>query len=98
MVGWRFMGKASIQHNVHVGLCVQRAKNHVTSKQQQWRIPLKKPSIPVRLSLIFFSVNTDHIGKGFKADTPEITSNRPIECDFRTNVWLKVIDEQPIFQ
>ena len=29
------------------------AENHVTSKQQQWRIPLNTPSIQVRFSLIF---------------------------------------------
>ena len=32
------------------------ADNHVTS-EQQWRIPVKQPSIQVRLSLIFESVH-----------------------------------------
>ena len=46
-------------------------ENNVTSKQQQWRIPLNNPSI-----------NTDQICMGFKADTPENESKRAIVSDF----------------
>ena len=42
----------------------------MTSKQQQWRIPLKNP---VNSGKTFFdiSVNTGQICMGFEADTPE---------------------------
>ena len=45
------------------------AKNGVTSKQQQWQIPLKKP-VDSDKTLFDISVNTGHIGMGFAADTP----------------------------
>ena len=42
----------------------------MTSKQQQWQIPLKKP---VNSGKTFFDifVNTGQICMGFEADTPE---------------------------
>ena len=64
------------------------AENHVTSKQKQWRLPLTKPSIQVRLSLIFplilvrFALDLKQIPK-------ENDSNRHTACDFRTKIWLK---------
>ena len=41
----------------------------MTSKQQQWRIPLKNP---VDSGKTFFdiSLNTGQVGMGFEADTP----------------------------
>ena len=59
------------------------AENHVTSKQQQWRIPLKNP---VDSGKTFFdmSTNTGQICIGFETDTSENDSNMPIVCDFRT--------------
>ena len=46
------------------------AENHVTSKQQQWRIPLQKP---VDSGKTFFdiSVYNGQICMWFEADTPE---------------------------
>ena len=46
------------------------AKNHVTSKQQQWRIPLKNPVDSDKTSFDI-SVNTGQICMGFEAETPE---------------------------
>ena len=62
--------------------------NHVTSKQQQWRVPLKNP---IDSGKIFFdiSVNTGQICMIFEADTTENISNMPMVCDFRTKIWLK---------
>ena len=53
------------------------AENHVTSKQQQWHIPLIKP---IDSGNTFFdsSVNIGQICMGFEADTPENDSNMPI--------------------
>ena len=45
------------------------AENHVTSKHQQWQIPLK---ITVLCKIFFaISVNADQMGMEFKANTPE---------------------------
>ena len=65
----------------------------MTSKIQQWRIPLKIPSVQVRIK-IDISVNTSQIGMGFEADTPKNNSNMSNVCDFQTKIWLKVIDKQ----
>ena len=46
------------------------AENHVTLKQQQWRIPLKNPIISGK-TFFDISINTGQIGMGFKADTPK---------------------------
>ena len=58
------------------------AENHVTSKQQQWRIPLKNP---VYSGKTFFdiSVNTGQIGMGFEADTRKMTATCPTYATFR---------------
>ena len=60
-------------------------ETHVTSKQQQWRIPLKKP---VDSGKTFFDifVNIGQICMGFEADKKR---NMPIVCDFWTKLWLK---------
>ena len=42
----------------------------MTSKQQQWRIPLKK-SVDLGKTFFDISVNTSQICMGFEADTPE---------------------------
>ena len=39
----------------------------MTSKQQQWRTPLKK-TVDSGKTFVDISVNTYHIGSGFKAD------------------------------
>ena len=75
-------------------LSVITKENHVTSKQQQSRILLKKnPSIQIRLSLIFPLILVR-----FAWDLKQIhrknNSNMPKVCDIRTNIWLKVIDVQ----
>ena len=53
----------------------------MTSKQQQWRTPLKKP-VDSGKTFVDISVNTDHIGTGFKADVSFF-------CNFQTKIWLK---------
>ena len=68
------------------------AENHMTSKQQQWRIPSKSP-INSGKTFLDISVNTGQICLGFEADTPpppkKKDSNMPTVCDFRTKIWLK---------
>ena len=41
----------------------------MTSKQQQWRIPLK--TVDSGKTFFDISVNTDQIGRKFEADNPE---------------------------
>ena len=54
-----------------VGLqSVITAGNHVTSKQQQWRIPLKNP-VDSGKRVFDISVNTGQTCMGVEADTPE---------------------------
>ena len=44
--------------------------NHVTSKQQQWPIPLKKP-VDSGKTFFDFPINTGQICMGFETDTPK---------------------------
>ena len=46
------------------------AENHMTSNQQQWRIPSKSP-INSGKTFLDISVNTGQICLGFEADTPQ---------------------------
>ena len=56
----------------------------MTSKQQQWRIPLKNlvDSACSGKALFDISVNAGQIGMGFKADTRKNDSNIHNVCDF----------------
>ena len=47
---------------------INTAGNPLTSKQQQWRIPLKNP-VDSGTTFIDISVNTGQIGMWFEADT-----------------------------
>ena len=68
----------------------------MTSEQQQWRIPVKQPSIQVRLSLIF-PFTLVRFALGLKQNPQNNDSNMPNLCDVLKKVWLKVIDEKPKF-
>ena len=52
----------------------------MTSKQQQWRTPLKKP-VDSGKTFVDISVNTDHIGTGLKQTCLFF-------CNFQTKIWL----------
>ena len=60
----------------------------MTSKRQQWRIPLKNPLIQVTLSLLF-PLMLVRFAWGLKQIPWKKDNNMPIACDFRTKVWLK---------
>ena len=51
-------------------LGIYTAENHVTSKQQQWQIPLKNPFNSGK-TVFDISVSIGQIGMGFEADTPK---------------------------
>ena len=55
----------------------------MTSKQQQCRIPLKKPSIQVRLPLIF-PIILVRFAWGLKQIPQKNDNNWPIICDLGT--------------
>ena len=59
----------------------------MTSKHEQWRIPLK--TYDSVKTLFDISVNTDQNCMGFESDTLEIDRNLPIVCNFRIKIWLK---------
>ena len=65
-----------------------KAENHVTSKEQQWRIPVKIPSIQVRLSLIFPFILV-RFACGLKKIPQKNDSNMPILWDLRIKIWLR---------
>ena len=64
------------------------AENHVTSKQQQSQIPLKK-NVDSGETFFDISVYTGQIYMGVETDTPENNSNMPFACDSRTKIRLK---------
>ena len=47
-------------------LSIVMVENHVTSKQQQWRIPLKNPSIQVRFVCLIFPIILVRLAWGLK--------------------------------
>ena len=57
------------------------ADNHVTLEDEIPRFRYK--------TLFDISVNTDQIGMGFEADTPEQWQQHVYLRDFRTKIWLK---------
>ena len=64
-------------------LGIYMVENHITSKQQQWWIPLKSP-VDSGKTFFYISVNTGQIGMGFEADTPEkMTPTCPTYATFR---------------
>ena len=68
---WRFLSGFWFE-SLSTSITVE---NHVTSKQQQWRIPLK--DVDSGKTLFDISVNTDQICIRLEADTPENDSNIP---------------------
>ena len=59
-------------------------ENHVTSKEQQWRIPLKNLDSG-KLSLIYPLILV-RFAWGLKQIPRENDSNRSIVCDFQTKI------------
>ena len=53
----------------------------MTSKQQQWRIPLKNP-VDSGKTIFYTSVNTGQICKGLESNTPENDRNMSLYATF----------------
>ena len=64
----------------------------MTSKRQQWRIPLK--TVDSGQNFFDISVNTGRICMGLETDTPGEWQQQA-HCMRLTKFWLKVIDGRP---